>query len=679
MNYKDFDIGISYKSHGEESIADDLVKPLLKCTKIYKRSVGFFSSSVLETIFDGVTALARNHGKIQLISSPKLSSRDIEAIDAGYAEREKIINATFSVEFKDVLSELSDKNLQLLAELIANNILDIKIAVTDTNGEYHDKLGIMEDNDGNIVVFYGSANSTLNGYRNNYEKVRVVKSWIAGQNEIIQDEMKEFDNLWNDQNPYVKTYNFKESAAKNVFEVTESRKERKNSNEFVSLRPYQEDAINSWVANNYLGFYVMATGTGKTWTAIFSIKELMKKHKVLPIICAPYKHLVRQWAEDVEKMFPKAKIIMVSSENPKWEDVLNEEILRCKYNIDNQIIIISTIVSFNTDRFTDTISRYSGEKLLIIDEAHRFTNRPESLKNEYQYMLGLSATPYSGRSTEKGEELMEFFGGKVCDLPIEKVIGKYLVNYYYYPIFVNSTEHDEAQFKYYTKKISSCFKNGKLVDKDGLVKYSKSRLRVISMAQEKIESIDDIISHIKERDHFIVYCGDGKLFGDNDSEETRHIQFVKNVLNDHGFKPSQFTAKENMYQRMELVDAFNKGEISSLVAIRCLDEGINIPSIKSALILSSNDDYREFVQRRGRILRLYGDKKTATIYDVVVLPSDDMSVFATIELRRYLEYARLALNCDELMIQLQTLLNRYNLEKEDIEMFNDDKEDVINE
>lgn len=679
MNYKDYDIKQSYISHGEKNIADDLVRPLLKSTLVYKRSVGFFSSGVLEVVFNEVMNLARNNGKIQLICSPKLSSRDIEAINVGYAERERTIEGRFSNEFTEVLADLEDEKLQLLAELVAYDVLDIKIAVTDTVGEYHDKLGIMEDSDKNVVVFFGSANSSLNGYRNNYEKIRVFKSWIQGHKPIIEDEIAEFNALWNDTNKYVKSYHYTESAKKQILEVIENRKQSKKQNGTVDLRDYQKKAINAWVENKYHGFYVMATGTGKTWTAIYSIKKLLEKHKAFPVICAPYKHLVKQWAEDVEKAFPDAKIILVSSENPKWEAELSEEIIRCKYNPNNQIIVISTIVSFCLERFINTISKYTGEKVLVVDEAHRFKMRDPALKDDYKYMLGLSATPYSGKSTEQGDKLMDFFGGRVCDLPIEKVIGKYLVNYNYYPVFVNATQEDENQFKYYTKKMASCYKNGVLYDPESLARYYRARLRTISMAQEKIARIDELISAVKEKDHFIVYCGDGKLFGGNEDDEIRHIQFVKNVLNDHGYKPSQFTAKENMYQRMELVDAFNKGEISALVAIRCLDEGINIPSIKSALILSSNDDYREFVQRRGRILRQFGDKKVANIYDVIVLPSVDMTPFATIELRRYLEYARLALNKDALFADLNTYLDTYGLTIEEIEMFDEDKEDDIDE
>ena len=160
----------------------------------------------------------------------------------------------------------------------------------------------------------------------------------------------------------------------------------------------------------------------------------------------------------------------------------------------------------------------------------------------------------------------------------------------------------------------------------------------------------------------------------------RHIRFVKGKLNDHGYKPSQFTAKENMQERMELVNEFNSGNITALAAIRCLDEGINIPSIKAALILSSNDDYREFVQRRGRILRQYPDKQSADIYDVIVLPSHDMQPWAKIELRRFLEYGRLSINREELKEKLEELLETYDLSFDDIDVYDyDEVEEPLDE
>lgn len=680
MNYKEMDIKRSYISCGEDGIADALIVPALKCTRNYCRSVGYFSSGVFDTIMDGIPAFVRNDGKIKMIASPKLSNDDIEAINMGYEERDRVIDNTFTREFLEEVENLDDARLALLAELIARGVLDIKIAVTNTLGDYHDKLGILEDFEGNKVVFYGSANSSKNGYRDNYDKIRVVKSWIDGQKDSVEDEVEEFDSLWNGKNKFVKVYEYRESAKKNLLQVMEYRKNVKNNNSMIKLRDYQEQAIKAWVDHNFHGFFVMATGTGKTWTAIYSAKRLLEEHEATVVICAPYKHLVKQWAEDVHVAFPDAEIIMVSAENPSWDWQMSQAIIKKRYDASVQIIIISTIISFNLERFTRTIEKDSSDKLLIVDEAHRFTKRDECLKEDYKYILGLSATPYSGKSALVGRELMKFFGGQVFELSIEVALKrKFLVPYYYKPIYVYATEEEEERFRKQSRTIASFFKGGKCIDPKGLVKVLRNRLRVISMAQAKIDGIRDFISQIKEKDHVVVYCGDGRLY-DESGEEIRHIRHVKRTLNDMDYKASQFTASENMIERMELVDAFNKGEISALAAIRCLDEGINIPSIKSALILSSNDDYREFVQRRGRILRLYEGKESAVIYDVVVLPSNELTEWAKIELRRFHEYAKLSLNYEETERELAGLLIRYNLSTEDIDVYDyEEMEDEIDE
>lgn len=674
MNYKDLNIKVSYISCGDEGIANSLIVPALKCTKLYKRSVGYFSSGVIETIIDGIPAFVRNGGKIMLIASPKLTEADVEAISLGYEERERRLSGAFSRDFICEIEKLDDEKLAMLSELIAKGILDIRIAVTNTLGDYHDKLGIMEDYDGNIIAFYGSSNSSKNGYRDNYDKIRIAKSWIEGQKENVDDELEEFELLWTGKNRFVNVYDYRESAKKNILEIVEKRKNSKRKGNAIKLRDYQEEAISKWMNNNAHGFFVMATGTGKTWTAIYAAKELLKTHEATVVICAPYKHLVKQWAEDVSKAFPYAEIILVSSENPTWEQQISKAIVKKNYHKNTQLIIISTIVSFGLDRFKATINKDKGEKLLIVDEAHRFKATTDSIKNEYKYLLGLSATPYSGKSATRGVQLMNWFGGQVFSLSIEEALDRgFLVPYKYHPIYVYSTEEEEDRFMYQSSRIPRCFKNGVCIDPDELVKILRNRLRIISMANSKIVQIQEIIGELKDKNHVVVYCGDGRLFDDS-GEEIRHIRMVKRALNNLGYRASQFTASENMHDRMELVDAFNKGEITALAAIRCLDEGINIPSIKSALILSSNDDYREFVQRRGRILRLYDGKECADIYDVVVLPSDSMTEWAKIELRRFLEYARLALNYNELSDELDGLLVRYGLELEDIDVY--DYEDM---
>lgn len=201
MGFRDLDIQKSYISCGETSIAKSFLVPALKQATLYQRSVGFFSSSVFEPIIDGIVSLSRKNGRIQLIASPQLSEDDIKAINIGYQKRAEIITTAFSRNFIAEIEELDDDKLQLLASLIASGVLDIKIAVAESTGIYHDKFGILEDPNGDNIVFYGSANSSINGYQNNYEKVRVVKSWIDADQENIADEKAEFAALWEGKIP----------------------------------------------------------------------------------------------------------------------------------------------------------------------------------------------------------------------------------------------------------------------------------------------------------------------------------------------------------------------------------------------------------------------------------------------------------------------------------------------
>lgn len=672
MNFKDFDIKVSYKSVGEQTISS-IINPLLGCTKFYKRSVGFFSSSALDFISDGLLSLAKNGGKIFLATSPQLSEEDIIAIKNGYSKRELYKNRFIS-EFTNTIITLEDDNLELLSDLISEEILDIKIVMKPNGGMYHDKLAVLTDFDDNVVVFTGSNNESRNGFNDNYEKIRTFKSWFDYEGHV-QDESEEIESIWNNSNEFLEVYEFNDAIKNSIIQV---RKYNKNNikKEVYNLREYQKEARNSWVSNGYKGFFVMATGTGKTITALYSIKELLDKKEVFTVIAVPYIHLVSQWYEDVIKIMPNCQIIKAYSAITTWDsDIINSIYYNKYHEHKRNIIVITTIKSLSLPRFDNAIKQISVEKLLVVDEAHNFINKIYDDKYKFQYMLGLSATPVFGKDKSKTDALVNFFGGEVYSLPIEKAIGNHLVNYEYHPLYAFPTLEEEEKFNYYSKKMASCFKDGKLIDKDTFVKVHRARLRCISMIQAKIDYLPEYIDKINRKDHFIVYCSDGKVLDENN--EKRHIQYAIDILNEKGYKPSKFTASENMDDRIRLINDFNSGYISSLVAIRCLDEGINIPSIETALILSSNDNYREFVQRRGRILRKYGNKKCAYIYDVIVLPSLDCKGMAQIELRRFYEYAKLAINSKELLVELDTNLSKYNLKRDDILFDIDDFDDVV--
>lgn len=680
MNFKEFPINISYASVGEESFSE-ILNPLLTCTKIYKRSVGFFSSSALNFISDGILEMTRNGGKIYLATSPRLSEEDIVAIQYGYLDRAAIEKA-FINEVRTTLPAITDDNAKLLYMLVKEQIVDIKIVIR-SSGIYHDKLALLEDFDGNTIACVGSNNETGSAYNSNYEKIRVYKSWYDTEGRI-NDETQEFESIWNNTNKELVVYDFMKAFENELLDRVEQKGAYKKNTAQYTMRPYQIDAKNKWNENGQKGFFVMATGTGKTITALYSIQDFIKSNKIFTVIAVPYKHLASQWAEDVKAFFPDALIQIIHGEIPDGETKVYANYLQAKQNY-KPIIVITTIKSFFLNRYVKLYDRIDFEKLLIVDEAHNFANQiNDKLSAKYTYKLGLSATPVFGTDESKTKLLLDWFGGQIVDLPIEKALGTYLVNYEYHPIFVNATDEDEYKFANATKLMLQGMDatHTTIIDEEKFTLGYRGRLRAISMAQEKHTRISEIFSHIKDKDHTIIYCSDGKLYFEgtekqNKLEEIRHLEHVLKLINNtcllstNGGKASKFTASEDVSERMQLVDSFNKGYIEYLVAIKCLDEGINIPSIKSALILSSNDNYREFVQRRGRILRLYKGKEIAHIYDVIVLPSYSNDSFAKIEFRRFYEYARLALNKDDLFEQLEKHLDEFHLTYDDIKFNNE--------
>ena len=319
MNFKDLTLNTSYISHGENNIVNSLINPALKLSVLYQRSVAFFSSSVFKLLIDSLPLFISNGGKIQLIISPTLSDDDIDAINKGYETKQNMFMNKASLDMDKSLEEFDEDELKILYELVSKGTLDFKIACMKNNiGIYHDKLGILTDKNNNKIIFYGSPNSSFNAYNNNYERIRVITNWDGLNNKLIASEEAEFSSIWNNSNEFLEVYSFRDAVKNKI--INEIERKKSKAKEPVKLFDYQKTAISNWVKNHYKGFYVMATGTGKTWTAIFSAKELLKVSNALIVILAPYKHLINQWARDVEKLFNDAEIVMVYSDNVDWRN-----------------------------------------------------------------------------------------------------------------------------------------------------------------------------------------------------------------------------------------------------------------------------------------------------------------------------------------------------------------------
>lgn len=333
MSLIDLNIKSEYRSL-IDNVVDDFYVPVLKESVLYQRAVGFFSSSALIAISKGVEGLISNGGKIQIIASPRLSQEDIDEIRKGYEVRKVLERALLrGIETHNSVEDTS--RLSYIASLIANGVLDIKIAFLSTNNEiamYHEKMGIMNDIEGNAVAFSGSMNESENAFSANYESFDVFCSWTNEKERVFQKQMA-FQAIWNDYEPGVETIDFPEAVKDRIYAFNNSL--RRNSGlktpeenslpedamflpPDFKIRPYQESAIQNWKENGYCGIYDMATGTGKTLTALASIEQLFSdNHKRLGVvIVCPYQHLVEQWVEDIVR-FGIKPIVGYSSSSQK--------------------------------------------------------------------------------------------------------------------------------------------------------------------------------------------------------------------------------------------------------------------------------------------------------------------------------------------------------------------------
>lgn len=691
MSLADINFKLSY-SPPKDDVINDFFVPTLKESKTYDRAVGFFSSSALMDLSVGLKAFIENEGKIRLICSPRLSQNDIEAIHLGYKNREEIIKISQEAlinSFKEPQNYYEEERYNLLAHLIESGNLDIKIAIMKDAPDiamFHSKLGIMTDTHGNAIAFSGSLNDSENAYRYNQEQIDVYTSLGADYLRVAQ-KRKEFESFWNNEEmmldiiPFPEDLNAKIQSYKKVKLDTEldskqfiNIKKKKMYPDIpngIDLRPYQEDAISAWKDNDFVGIYDMATGTGKTITAIASIVELLKykKYKLFVVISVPYQHLVDQWSEDLERFNIKYISGYTGSKQKRWKSRLKDEVFNYNHGASNAVCFITTNASYRTQNIQNLISQINGDILLVVDEAHNFGSKLllNTLDERFKYRLALSATLERAHDEEGTQKLNEYFGKKCIEYSLERAINEnMLTEYKYYPVRVYLNEEEREEYI----KISQELAKYLVIKKDGSVEYSKSaefllikRSRLIAGASNKIEMLRQVIDKYKEDNHILVYCGattiksGSEVFESADENEIRQIDEVQRVLSqEYNMKTCRYTSEETAAQREEIKKDFDDGSlIQALIAIRCLDEGVNIPSIDKAIILASSTNPKEYIQRRGRVLRKYPGKDYAVIIDFVTLPRplydvsplDDLQYDYSLirrELMRVEEFANLSLN-----------------------------------
>lgn len=661
MSLRNIEFQREYRSMHTD-ICKQFYIPALTEAISYKRSVGFFSSSALIEISFGIDQLVGNGGKIQIIASPRLSDEDIQAINDGYEKRKEIIENCLLRELdKDIeLKPYEAKSLNYLTHLIAMDILDIKIAVLSDEsgiGIYHEKMGLITDIEGNMVAFTGSMNETATGMKTNYETVDVYTSWSDDIYRVV-DKKNAFEQLWNNTEEHLEVLDFpnikkaiiekyRNSNIKSVpyslseeleLYLAEKKAEYQVSGirvpDGVELRDYQIEAIDKWEENGYCGIFDMATGTGKTYTGLAAIARLSKKlHGNLAIIIVvPYQHLVEQWVEDIQQFNVEPIVAYSKSKDKNWEQRFKNKVNGYNVGAVKNFCIIATYGTFATKRFQEIILGFRKNYCFVADEAHNLGAEKirMMLPKTAKYRLALSATIERHRDEVGTKKIQDYFGNICISLSLKEAINRgFLTKYYYYPVVVYLAEDELEKYHELSEKIAKYapIANKNIEMEEYIENLLIERARIIAGARNKLPKLLEVIEPFKDDSYMLVYCGATKYrteHADEDdvSNDVRQIEAVTRALYErYKMRVHMFTSNEGPEERESIKRRFKNGEdLQVITAIKCLDEGVNIPAIKRAFILASSTNPKEYVQRRGRVLRKAEGKEYAEIYDFITLP-----------------------------------------------------------
>ena len=688
-NIKNIHIQPEYLTNGDFS-PDEFYSKCFKNSRFYRRASGFFSTSIYNLFKIEIYEFIKNGGIIEIVCSQSLDEKDIETIESGYNMKE-LISKNFKEELYSFLENNEiDEEINFAATLIKFNKLNIKIVFYENGyGIFHEKVGYFKDKNDNFVSFSGSMNESKTGISNkgNFERIKTFKSWDDMRSQDAYRDKKFVDDIWNNKIEGLNTIEFPEVPKKmfikraqedidisNFPKLNNKKLSKINSKKrkIDNLLDYQSQAVENWNKNNCKGILKHATGSGKTITSIFIINEHIKQGNPA-IVIVPSRLLLFQWYDELKNEIPESVILRCGAGFSKWRNDQSIKISLHKKNVGLGIIILSVLDTASIEKFQNQLHNFE-DILLVIDEVHTAgsLNARSIFKFNFKKRLGLSATPNRYSDPEGTEIIFNYF-----DKIIEPIIDikfaidkKRLVNYEYFPEFVLLNETEENDWLDLTQKISKYIsKEENLIDlSDPILKYLLiSRSRIAKKANNKIKYAEKIVKSFYKDDgkYWLIYC-----------EDEDQLQKINKLLINMNIYPFIYTTKLAGDPKSELKAFLNIGGI--MLSIRCLDEGIDIPKISHAIILSSSQNPRQFIQRRGRVLRVSENKNKAIIYDCLVKPNnvayiEKFNTLVVSEIKRSIEFSKDALNKRFALSYLRSGLiklgidpdNNLNLDEED--------------
>jgi len=614
-----------YRS-GIDNLSSDFFKPCLSYSKVYRRAVAYFSTNTLLEWADIYKDILNNNIKIYLLISPNLSHDDLNLFKDLNTEQRLNYIKRYSTEYFKILEiyrlkgDLKKWRVDFFSYIIANDIMKIKFAFpesADLTSLFHEKIGIFDLLNGDKIAFTGSANETMGGYIRNYESIDVYRSWIISDNSRVMNKENQFDEAWNNKalglivsEPSeeilnkIKAYSFEYDSApvKPSFNEPTEEYNRNYSKLEDSLWPHQKKALSIFLQKK-CGILEMATGTGKTRTALSIMENLFINNKIDGVvITVEGTDLLKQWRDEVDKWnFLQNNHYKIYSHFDS-----NHELGKFMRNPKYSILIISRLQLTKVFSDKSTLEKYSI--FIIHDEVHGFGSpaHVSNLKNHHKtfiYKLGLSATP--DREYDK-------IGNKFIENEIGPIIFKFdikdaienniLCEFNYTPIKYQLSVDDKKRIKNIRSKYN-------LFDKKGIVYDINDLYRDLSMvyktAEYKITAFKELVS---KKPSVLKSC---IIFSAtmNYAEQTLH--YIQNAT----YKYRTYFSGEDSSHLI----SFAKSEIDCLLTCHKLSQGIDIPSLENVILLSSDRAKLETIQRIGRCLRkdFNNVRKKANVYDFI--------------------------------------------------------------
>ena len=685
-----------YSSDTDDLIHDFFVPALSRAIR-YDRAVGYFTAGALARLAPALDVFLdrsdESSAPIRIVASPNLPEIDLQHMELGYQRR------TIEQECTQHRPEFS-KALSAITWMIEHELMEFWLISGYTDGTeclYHEKIGVVEDGEGNYLTFEGSPNETFSGLGDNIESFPIHRSWVEAEALHAADAKAAVDDLFdpNGSRP-LKVESFPKALEQGLVKTYMPRRPytprrfRKVAStipttdepavttlpkvpEGIEFRPYQSAAIGAWLQAEGRGILAMATGTGKTITALGVVDRLARVYEESPglavLVLVPDNSLVGMWEEELRKW----EMTPICSTHPNAIARLSDALLNQRVK-GGTTVAVWTAQSAVNPRFQSVIRDYPCPRLLVADECHALgsTGNKMLLTDLFHYRLGLSATVERHLDPEGTSVLMEYFGEILLDIGIKKAVDLgALCHYNYTPILVPLGNEEMEEYARLSQEIGKRIGQSKGLSIQDIEDSAKmlmiQRARLLWHAEGKITAFRETVESLpgSQRNYSLMYTAEGEspLTG------IRQGPLVHEVASDLRLRYYDFMGDTPLDVRADLLRQLGSGQIDGLVAMKCLDQGIDVPTARVAHFLASTKNPRQYVQRRGRILRRPKDRsdKVANVFDYVAYPESTGQNFnmerrlVAQEILRAKEMAEAADNRNHAIALLQPILDRYKL------------------